>query len=342
MRQFASKTGSLIIKHPFWIFVIGSLGIHAAFGVIAPSPLKKAETPREVTVSTLPVIKLPPKSQTTNSKSNKSLFENLFVTPSTNKLSAFPTNTFPNTSSLRSLDLNSLDRLEDLPPVTNNFEEAPPLNSGDIDAPQFVKPQTRVTPATPPPRFTNSGQIDNTSSSKTANNSSNIKPEFQNGVKTDPTPPINSARDASKFTGSVPSLPNSPTIGRAEKEVGNISSLYTTDKQIIDLVAKNLIKTTQVAPDEALVSNPDLNREKGVVWIPPKGVNIARKSGSVTFMWLVAPDGEIQAKFLKSSGDKELDNIARETVKDYKFKPIDDPQSGKYRLVTAKYDFPYK
>jgi outer membrane biosynthesis protein TonB len=57
-------------------------------------------------------------------------------------------------------------------------------------------------------------------------------------------------------------------------------------------------------------------------------------------MWLVDPSGEVQTRFLKSSGIKELDDIARETVKDYKFKPIEDPQSGKYRLVTAKYDFP--
>ena len=353
MRQFASKTGSLIIKHPFWIFVIGSLGIHAAFAVITPGSLKKVEALREVTVSTLPVIKLPPKSLSTNSKSNKSLFENLFVTPSTDKLSAFPTNTFPtntfpNTPLLRTLDLNSLERLESLPPVTNNFEEAPPLNSGDIDTPQFVKPQTRVPIAqvTPPPRFTNSGQIDNTSPAKTANNSSNVKPEFQNGIKIDAsTPPVNSDKDTSKLVRSVPSSANSSNtsnISGDEKEIGNISSPYTNDKQIIDLVSKNLIKATQVAPEKALVSNPDLNREKGVAWIPPKRVNIAGKSGSVTFMWLVAPDGEIQAKFLKSSGDKELDNIARETVKDYKFKPIDDPQSGKYRLVTAKYNFPYK
>ena len=353
MRQFASKTGSLIIKHPFWIFVIGSLGIHAAFAVTAPSPLKKAETPREVIVSTLPVIKLPPKSLSTNSKSNKSLFENLFVTPSTNKLSTFPantfpTNTFPNILSLRALDLNSLERLESLPPVTNNFEEASPLNSNDIDTPQFVKPQTRVPVAqvTPPPRFNNSGQIDNTSPAKTANNSSNVKPEFQNSIKTDAsTPPVNSAKDTFKLARSFPSSAsssNTPNIGGDEKEIGNISLPYTNDKQIIDLVSKNLIKATQVAPEEALVSNPDLNREKGVAWIPPKRVNIAGKSGSVTFMWLVAPDGKIQAKFLKLSGDKELDDIVRETVKDYKFKPIDDPQSGKYRLVTAKYNFPYK
>jgi hypothetical protein len=56
----------------------------------------------------------------------------------------------------------------------------------------------------------------------------------------------------------------------------------------------------------------------------------------------VAPDGKVTKKFLefKKTVDPELVNIVRETVKDYKFQPIANPQSGRYRLVVAKYVFP--
>ncbi|WP_434687453.1 energy transducer TonB [Pseudanabaena minima] len=346
IRQFANKAGGLIMKYPFWVLVLSSLGIHTAFALVAPNPLKKAE-PREVVVSTLPVVKLPPKTLTTNSKPNKSLIDNLFVksAPKTNS----PLNPFPDISSsspLTTLDLDSLSNLEDLPPVADPFSISPLPD--DPEKPQFVKPQTPSvsTPSKTPPtqqRFTQSGQIDNTS--PPVKQTDNIKPEFQNGgLKKDVTAPTKksgNSKDADttkKLQGAVAA--NSSNSDRKEKEIGNISALYTTDKQIIDLLSKNLIRNTQIAPADALISNPDLNREKGVTWIPPKVANTSGKSGSVTFMWLVDPSGEVQTRFLKSSGIKELDDIARETVKDYKFKPIEDPQSGKYRLVTAKYDFP--
>jgi len=354
IRQFANKAGGLIMKYPFWVLVLSSLGIHTAFALVAPNPLKKAE-PREVVVSTLPVVKLPPKSLTTTSpKTNKSLIDNLFV-KSSPKNSSPLNNTFSSipSSPVTTLDLDNLSNFEDLPPVADPFS-VPPL-SGDIDKPQFIKPQTP--PVSTPPktqptqqRFTQSGQIDNTS--PPPKQTDNIKPEFQNGgLKKDVTTPPATTKNSDNISGNGKDADttkklqgavaaNSSNGDRNEKEIGNISALYTTDKQIIELLSKNLIRNTQIAPAEALISNPDLNREKGVTWIPPKVANTSGKSGSVTFMWLVDPSGEVQTRFLKSSGIKELDDIARETVKDYKFKPIEDPQSGKYRLVTAKYDFP--
>jgi len=343
MRQFTSKAGSLIMKYPFWVLVLSSLGIHTVLTFVTPNPLKKAE-PREVVVSTLPVVKLPPKPLTTSSKSNKSIFDNLFIKSAPKPSS--PLNPSPNISSnspLTTLDLDRLSNFEDLPPVADPFS-VPPLHD-DIDKPQFVKPQTPSTPPKTAPsqqRFTQSGQIDNTS--PPVKQTDNIKPEYQDGglkkdVTATPAPIKKSGNgkdtDTKNLQGAV-----AANSDRPEKEIGNISALYTTDKQIIDLLSKNLIRNTQIAPPEALISNPDLNREKGVTWIPLKVANTSGKSGSVTFMWLVDPSGEVQTRFLKSSGIKELDDIARETVKDYKFKPIEDPQSGKYRLVTAKYDFP--
>jgi len=341
IRQFARKSSFLIMKHPFWVLVISSLGVHTAFALITPNPLKQTESPREVIVSTLPVVKLPPKQLPTNSKQSQSLVDNLFVKSLTNKLDT-PLNVLPS-SSFPSFDLNTSDNFENLPPVSNDLEFPPLLNnSPDIDSSQVApKPQPRMPESQTPPssRITSSGQIDNITPVKTP--SSNLKPEFQsNGLKngiSSPAPETKNPKDTSKDTKNVKGATN---IDQNEKAISNVSSLYSTDKQIIDLVSRNLIRTTQIAPENALVSNPDLNREKGIIWIPPKIANVTGKKGAVTYMWLVAPSGEIEAKFLKSSGHKELDEIARESIKDYKFKPIEDVQSGKYRLVTAKYDFP--
>jgi outer membrane biosynthesis protein TonB len=361
MLKFAGKTGSLILKYPFWVLVVSSVGIHTAFAFITPNLLKKTEPTREVVISTLPVVKLPPKSLSTKPKS---LFDNLFVKSPTTKIGS-PLNTAPNkfpsilsTTPQSTFDLSTFDSLEDLPPLANDFSfSVPPLSNSprQVNPSQFVKPQTpEYTPQTPPTsRFTPSGKIDNTTPVNTpANGSSNIKPEFQNGglqqnmasspitknTNPDKVPDKAPNKIAKNLQGTISA--SSANTDRNEKEIDNMSSLYSTDKQIIDLVSKNLIRATQIAPSDALIPYPDLNREKGVTWIPAKVTNVSEKKGSVTFMWLVDPNGEVQTRFLKSSGIKELDDIARETVKDYKFKPIEDPASGKYRLVTARYDFP--
>ena len=60
-------TGRFIAKNPFWVLLIGSLGIHAGLAIFTPNPLKKAPT-EEILVST-PVIQLPPKNRTISSKS---------------------------------------------------------------------------------------------------------------------------------------------------------------------------------------------------------------------------------------------------------------------------------
>ncbi len=333
IRQFARKSSLLIMKHPFWVLVISSLGVHTAFALITPNPLKQTESPREVIVATLPVVKLPPKQLPTNSKQSQSLVDNLFVKSLTNKLDT-PLNILPSTS-FPSFDLNTSDNFENLPPVSNNLEFPPLLNnSPDIDSSQVV-PKRQPRPPEPQTPPSSSGLIDNITPVKTPN--SNLKPEFQSNALKNGT---SSPAPETKNPKDIKNVKETANIAQNEKAISNVSSLYSTDKQIIDLVSKNLIRTTQIAPESALVSNPDLNREKGITWIPPKIANVTGKKGAVTFMWLVAPSGEIKTIFLKSSGHKELDDIARESIKDYKFKPIEDLQSGKYRLVTAKYDFP--
>ena len=129
---------------------------------------------------------------------------------------------------------------------------------------------------------------------------------------------------------------------RREKSIDNLATAYITNPKILDLTARKLLRNTEIAPPDALLSDLDNSRrEKGVEWIPPKRANTSGKRGTVTFMWLVDPNGKIveDTVLLVLSGISELDDIAREAAKDYKFKPIEDPASGIYRLVTAKYKF---
>jgi Gram-negative bacterial TonB protein C-terminal len=335
--QFANKTGRLIMLHPFWLFVVGSVGIHTAFALVAPNPIKKSET-REVVVSTLPVVKLPDKPLPNISKSNKSPLDNLFA-KNVPKSGSTQT-TFPDTSSpLIALDLEDPSAFEGVPPVTDQFS-SPPLTN-DSDAPQFVKqtPAAKPTREQPPQRFTQSGQIDNTAPAKPADN---MKPEFKNGNLRKDVPAPNKNNGNNKAPEKIATNQQGANGDRREKSIGNASSAFIANPRILDLNTKKLLKITEIAPPDTLLSDLDNSkREKGVEWIPPKRANTSGKSGTVTFMWLVDPNGKIEEDtvILVLSGIPELDDIAREAAKGYKFKPIEDPASGVYRLVTAKYKF---
>jgi hypothetical protein len=339
--QFANKTGRLIMLHPFWLFVVGSVGIHTAFVLATPNPIKKEEI-REVVVSTLPVVKLPPKPSpniSNISKSNKSPLDNLFV-KNVPKSGSTQT-TFPDTSSspLIALDLEDPSDFEGVPPVTEPFS-SPPL-ANDSDEPQFVKqtPVAKPTREQPPQRFTQSGQIDNTAPAKPADN---MNPEFKNGNLRKDVPAPNKNNGNNKTPEKIATNQQEGNGDRREKSIGNASSAFIANPRIIDLNTKKLLKITEIAPSDTLLSDLDNSkREKGVEWIAPKRANTSGRSGTVTFMWLVDPNGKIEEDtvILVLSGIPELDDIAREAAKGYKFKPIEDPASGVYRLVTAKYKF---
>jgi hypothetical protein len=331
MHQFARKVGNFVGKHPFWVLVVGSIGVHTAFVLLTPNPIKKTETPPEVIV---PTIKLPPAQLSTPPKANKSIFDNLFVKSANNKLD-LSTNSLPSSSSL-------LDRVDNFPLADNNttFDDSLFLNSQptttptEVDRTQTQAPPIKKTQPSPPSRFTESGQIDNTTPRKTT--SSNIKPELQgNGVKNVPPNDPKNGKTAQNNQGAVTSK-----TGNDEKII-DFTSFMLTDPDILKFRQQGLLKETQIAAKDVLIPYPDERREKGVDWIPAKATNISGKSGTVTYAWLVAPDGKVEKKFVefKNTVDQELVNIVRETVKDYKFKPIDNPQSGKYRLVSAKYVF---
>jgi len=325
MRQFARKVGNFVVKNPFWVLVVGSLGVHTAFVMLAPNPIQKTEIPPEIIV---PTVKLPPAQLSNPPKVNKSIFDNLFVKPANNKID------------LSTSSSNILDRVDKFPLADNNttFDDSLFLNPQPTTTPTEVSktqaPITKPKPS-PPSRFTESGQIDNTTSKKTA--SSNIKPELQgNGVKN--VPP--SGNQNGKTTTQNNQGAVTPKTGNDEKII-DFTSFMLTDPDILKFRQQGLLKETQIAAKDVLIPYPDERREKGVDWIPAKAKNISGKSGTVTYAWLVAPDGKVEKKFVefKNTVDQELVNIVRETVKDYKFKPIDNPQSGKYRLVSAKYVF---
>lgn len=334
--QFANKTGRLMMLHPFWLLVAGSVGIHTVFALVTPNPIKKEEI-REVVVSTLPVVKLPPKPLTANTKSN--IFDDLFSKSASKTGSSL--NTFPDTASRNSLtilDTDSLSSVNGLPPVTDFSFSATPFPD-DNDAPQPQTAATKPTKDKPPQRLTESGKIDNTAPVKPT---SNLKPEFKNGnLKNDGTAP-NKNNGNNTDPNKIATNQQGNNGDRREKSIGNATSAYIANPRILDLNNRKLLRTTQIAPSEALISDLDNSkREKGVEWIPPKRANISGKSGTVTFMWLVDPNGKIEEDtvILVLSGIPELDDIAREAAKGYKFKPIEDPASGVYRLVTAKYKF---
>jgi hypothetical protein len=344
MLQFANKAGRLFIQHPFWLLVAGSIGIHTAFALVTPNPIKKSET-REVVVSTLPVVKIPPtlKIPPNTSKTNKSPLDNLFV--KNMPQSGLPQSTFPDPSTasrpLVALDLDNLDNYDDLPPVVDPYS-VPPLTD-NTDAPKFVKkqpPTPKETKEQTSQRLDQSEKIDNTAPVKP---SDNLKPEFKNGNLKKNGIEANKTNGNNKVPDKVAARQTGVDGDRREKSIGNATSAFIANPRILDLNTKKLLKITEIAPSDTLLSDLDNSkREKGVEWIPPKRANTSGKSGTVTFMWLVDPNGKIEEDtvILVLSGIPELDDIAREAAKGYKFKPIEDPASGVYRLVTAKYKFP--
>ena len=396
MRQFANKFGNLLVKHPFWVLVIGSVGLHVAFALLAPSPLKKSEPPRNEDIlknKPIPLVKLPANLTIPQPKGNNPLLNNLFVKPSATKQQPSSNPTLENP--LTSFDPN---QLEGLPPLVGSdlpFDVPPlfgnPSNLSQITPPQFVKQQ---------PLFANIqsalGQIDNSSPPKNANN---LRADLQSGLKdqlpdkTPPSPPKKPDPEnkpaSSNLRNIPPNPPNKPVTNQApptktttnqdnsSKTTNNtqpasnspdeptnpaanaptnasisvtgtqILSFLATDKRIQNLIDNNRLITTQIAPEEALIPNPEQSREKGVAWIPPKVKNIAGKRGVILYYWIVAPSGEIQLAGYTSGdrelvdADQELVNIVLDTVKEYRFQPVVESKAGMYRLVTARYSFPY-
>ncbi|MCA6587243.1 MAG: hypothetical protein ACK5EU_06825 [Pseudanabaena sp.] len=328
MSQVASKVSTFVIENPFWMLVIGSIGLHTAFVILTPNPIKKAEIPPEVIV---PTVKLPPTQITTLPRTNKSIFDNLFVKSANNKFNV-ANNASPNSS-------NPLARIENFPLADNSatFDDSLFLNPQSPTTPtEVIKTQSPVTKLSPPSRFSESGQIDNTTK-KTATN--NIKPELQgNSLKKDPNPDFKNNENWKLALGNGKTT-SQETTRFPEKQFKDVATLMFSDPDIIEYRKQGILKDTVIAPKDKLISLSDEKREKGVEWIPPKTTKVEGKRGTITYAWLLEPDGKIAKTFVEASADQDLLKIVKETVKEYKFKPIDNLTSGKRRFVYVQYVF---
>ena len=297
---------------------------------------------------------------------SKSIFDSLFVQSSPNKLiipSNIPQNTLPNSFSNSlpsSFELSSIERIDGLPPLMELPDVPLPSTNFEIDpSREFVKPRT-----SPPlgsqlgsqqSRTNAIGQIDNINPVKTATNSSNLRPEFQtnSGLRdtfgsqpSEPKSPKNpdlpqknpqsSAPSNSPISQPVSPPINQPAIDPNIKSGKNLAEIYNDDR-VTYLLSQELLENTKIVP------NPKTAVEglkiEDVDWIPPKG-DFSGKSGTVIYVWLVAPNGKVEFQRYTIQGDKELVKIVADAAKGYQFKP--NERSSKYRFVTAKYEFPVK
>ncbi len=135
------------------------------------------------------------------------------------------------------------------------------------------------------------------------------------------------------------SVPNTNTSGDSATSSLSPPPAFTSTLSRIyqDYGIENLI-SRQIAPREALI-NPD-RREPGIGWISPN--TTTKQAGTVTIVLIVAPDGKVEQELINDDDPAELREIAQQTVKGYyeKFQPIDAKWTGKYRLVTIRFEFP--
>ncbi|MGQ9867095.1 MAG: TonB family protein, partial [Pseudanabaenaceae cyanobacterium] len=98
------------------------------------------------------------------------------------------------------------------------------------------------------------------------------------------------------------------------------------------------VLTRQIAPPEVPI--PSEKRELGIDWIPPDPEAAAGKTGTVTVLLIVAPDGTVERELIDSEGDRDLVDLARTTATQYRFAPLTAPEEqDKYRFITVKYVF---
>ncbi|CAN1212753.1 hypothetical protein TUMEXPCC7403_21280 [Tumidithrix helvetica PCC 7403] len=314
---------SLISKNLFWFLILVSAGIHTAFLLLAPNPIKKEEKPRETEViSTIPVVKLPVKTPLSTSSKPDLKFPFNFNPPTsrTSTPSPFTIDPFANLNT-PSQDPFSYPFSSPLSVTPLNPEDALPVETR-TEPRETRKPVTRVVPDE------NNTPIDNTQKPvKPPQKANNLKPEFKGNDVLGGGTPVN---PATTNTGQT-------TTGSKNEGVLGDLTVFT----VIQKIGGSNIMFTEIAPSSANISAVKV--EKGVMWIPPKTTDVNGKQGTVEVALLVAPNGKVEESFFKSSGVAELDKIARETVNGYydKFQPIKEEQhKGKYRYVTIKYSFP--
>ena len=331
MRQFANKAGTLVAKNPFWVLVIGSVGIHAIFVMIPVAPTKKAVEPpplMEVKTATLPVVKLPPQSNrnlnrdltnrlprnTPNiSNVSKSIFDSLFVQSSTNKLippSNVPPNSFPNSfsNSVPSpFELNSIERMDGFPPLMELPDVPLPPTNFEIDpAREFVKPRTSTPLPLQQSRTNALGQIDNSNPVKTTSNS-NLRPEFQNnnGLRDTPIVPPSDSRntknaDTSPKSPQPPVSQNPPTNQPPTQPTNQPPSQPINQQPIQSSIPSNIKQIDSIRSIYTNARITDLLTqellEQTKIVPNPKEANVSRISGGIEDIEWIPARGNVAGK----------------------------------------------
>jgi hypothetical protein len=185
-------------------------------------------------------------------------------------------------------------------------------------------------------------------------NNSNLRPEinpnaisgsetfFNDGVANTKAPlPRKNPVAQSPVTTPQVNTPE-PTDGTSSTPPEEIISSWDVLYANISNQLNNQVTLGQVAPKEEQVANVAV---EPVTWIPvanaPKG-----KKGVVEVALLITPEGKVKKQFLKSSGDAQLDDVVRQTIKGYydKFQPAadkkpDNKSEPKHRLIRIRYLF---
>ncbi len=208
-------------------------------------------------------------------------------------------------------------------------------------------------------------RVDNRSSSRMNRpNNSNLRPDIDpnaiNGSDTfftddngTPPPRKNSVSQPAAQSPVITPLVNTSPLNAPVTDNGNgVANGNTPAEEVIsswDVLYANLssqlnnqVILRQIATKEEQVANVEV---EPVNWIPvanaPKG-----KKGVVEVALLISPEGKVKRQFLKSSGDEQLDNLVRQTIKGYydKFQPLtgkttDDKSAPKHRLIRIRYLF---
>jgi hypothetical protein len=301
------RNKSVVFKDTFWLFVLGSAGLHAALWFGLPNPIKQTSSPQKIEVmSTIPVVTLPTRSTTIAKATRSQSSESDAATLKSFKIPKSP-DRLPqkivkdSTKNSTVADKSKSASSQDKKPVKN---AAPVISSAvsKVDKPERLNPK--------------GNDINNSDS-----------PDTQK--KLDPATP-NQDAIANNGDGDDKTPGNDKTL---------VNDKVLNDRTVADIFNKyrNNIALRKIAPPSATVSASQV--EPDVSWISPQVDGAISAKGTVSIALLVTPEGKVEKQLMKPSGIDELDKIASQTVEGYydKFKPAKD---GKYRYVVIEFKFP--
>jgi len=326
---------NLILQSRFAWTVILSAIAHGLGLWLIPSPVKISnESHKPKRISIVKVVSLPKlKSLETESDVSDQLKkpnENLNLNkdaPTSEKLAPsldqkFSVLPLPNQRPLSTLNTDiNLPKIamseSDLAENSDKIESKPKIEASKQEVKQTeLQKNSKVDPK----KIDQKVEINSTSDSKLESKPKQTTSPAKKSAIATSIPNTNTSEDSATSSLSPPPAFTS-TLSRIYQDYG----------------IENLI-SRQIAPREALI-NPD-RREPGIGWISPN--TTTKQAGTVTIVLIVAPDGKVEQELINDDDPAELREIAQQTVKGYyeKFQPIEAKWTGKYRLVTIRFEFP--